>query len=226
MFFFFFAGGVEQQAGRCVRCGSTADLVETESVFKLFFVGPGRATAPSFRPTLFPSTTTTEALADAGSSSRTGQPSQPGWRRTVQRTRRGAAEERKLGHGAALELLWSVIGVGCGSLHSEGQQAPVTSKGTSTEEAAGNRLASLRWIVQEELLVFQRSRATESTRVAAHSAENKKRGGRGEEASLHSEGQQAPVTSKGTSTEEAAGNRLASLRWIVQEEVSAGSKKI
>ncbi|WOL17853.1 hypothetical protein Cni_G26646 [Canna indica] len=44
--FFFFVGGVEQQAGRvmkeaagwCIRCGSTADLVEYEKVLKLFFV--------------------------------------------------------------------------------------------------------------------------------------------------------------------------------------------
>ncbi|THU56375.1 hypothetical protein C4D60_Mb11t16610 [Musa balbisiana] len=44
--FFFFVGGVEQQvgrvlkegAGRCLRCGSTADLVEYEKVLKLFFV--------------------------------------------------------------------------------------------------------------------------------------------------------------------------------------------
>ncbi|CAM0955354.1 unnamed protein product [Alopecurus aequalis] len=44
--FFFFVGGVEQgagrvlkeAAGRCLRCGGTADLVETEKVLKLFFV--------------------------------------------------------------------------------------------------------------------------------------------------------------------------------------------
>ncbi|XP_059630234.1 uncharacterized protein LOC132273255 [Cornus florida] len=44
--FFFFVGGVEQQvrqvlksgAGRCIRCGSRADLVEYEKVLKLFFV--------------------------------------------------------------------------------------------------------------------------------------------------------------------------------------------
>ncbi|KAK6939885.1 Zinc-ribbon 15 [Dillenia turbinata] len=44
--FFFFVGGVEQQvsqvlkkeAGRCIRCGSLADLVEYEKVLKLFFV--------------------------------------------------------------------------------------------------------------------------------------------------------------------------------------------
>jgi hypothetical protein len=44
--FFFFVGGVEQGAGqvlkeaaaRCLRCGGTADLVETEKVLKLFFV--------------------------------------------------------------------------------------------------------------------------------------------------------------------------------------------
>ncbi|KAF5749034.1 hypothetical protein HS088_TW04G00995 [Tripterygium wilfordii] len=44
--FFFFVGGLEQQvrqvlksgAGRCIRCGSRADLVEYEKVLKLFFV--------------------------------------------------------------------------------------------------------------------------------------------------------------------------------------------
>ncbi|KAF3447620.1 hypothetical protein FNV43_RR12807 [Rhamnella rubrinervis] len=44
--FFFFVGGVEQQvrqvlkygAGRCIACGSPADLVEYEKVLKLFFV--------------------------------------------------------------------------------------------------------------------------------------------------------------------------------------------
>ncbi|XP_047329061.1 uncharacterized protein LOC124932472 [Impatiens glandulifera] len=44
--FFFFAGGVQQQvkkvlksgAGRCINCGSAADLVENEKVLKLFFV--------------------------------------------------------------------------------------------------------------------------------------------------------------------------------------------
>ncbi|EEF48339.1 uncharacterized protein LOC8274069 [Ricinus communis] len=44
--FFFFAGGVEQQVsrvlksgvGRCVNCGSMADLVEYEKVLKLFFI--------------------------------------------------------------------------------------------------------------------------------------------------------------------------------------------
>ncbi|KAJ0972021.1 hypothetical protein J5N97_019980 [Dioscorea zingiberensis] len=44
--FFFFVGGLEQQAGRviservgrCIRCGSAADLVEREKVLKLFFV--------------------------------------------------------------------------------------------------------------------------------------------------------------------------------------------
>ncbi|XP_020098613.1 uncharacterized protein LOC109717305 [Ananas comosus] len=44
--FFFFVGGLEQSvgrvlkegAGRCVRCGAVADLVETEKVLKLFFV--------------------------------------------------------------------------------------------------------------------------------------------------------------------------------------------
>ncbi|KAL8459501.1 hypothetical protein ACS0TY_036839 [Phlomoides rotata] len=44
--FFFFAGGLEQQAtqilkkgvGRCIACGSRADLVEYEKVLKLFFV--------------------------------------------------------------------------------------------------------------------------------------------------------------------------------------------
>ncbi|XP_074568002.1 uncharacterized protein LOC141824591 [Curcuma longa] len=56
--FFFFVGGIEQQAGRvlkeaagrCARCSSTADLVETENVLKLFFVPvkrwPGKV--PSF----------------------------------------------------------------------------------------------------------------------------------------------------------------------------------
>ncbi|KAI6690912.1 hypothetical protein NL676_027740 [Syzygium grande] len=53
--FFFFVGGLEQQAtrvlksgaGRCVACGSRADLVEYDKVLKLFFVPvwrwPGRA---------------------------------------------------------------------------------------------------------------------------------------------------------------------------------------
>ncbi|PKA51711.1 hypothetical protein AXF42_Ash003078 [Apostasia shenzhenica] len=57
--FFFFVGGIEQQAGRalkeaagrCLRCGGTADLVECEKVLKLFFVPvwrwPGRV--PAFR---------------------------------------------------------------------------------------------------------------------------------------------------------------------------------
>nr|GMD28142.1 hypothetical protein DM860_000040 [Ipomoea batatas] len=44
--FFFFAGGVEQQVkqvlksgvGRCIACGSRADLVDHEKVLKLFFV--------------------------------------------------------------------------------------------------------------------------------------------------------------------------------------------
>ncbi|MED6208652.1 hypothetical protein PIB30_047245 [Stylosanthes scabra] len=44
--FFFFAGGLEQQVrqvlisgvGRCINCGSRADLVEYEKVLKLFFV--------------------------------------------------------------------------------------------------------------------------------------------------------------------------------------------
>ncbi|XP_072999754.1 uncharacterized protein [Typha latifolia] len=44
--FFFFVGGLEQGvgrvlkegAGRCIRCGSMADLVEMEKVLKLFFV--------------------------------------------------------------------------------------------------------------------------------------------------------------------------------------------
>ncbi|XP_010242814.1 PREDICTED: uncharacterized protein LOC104587062 [Nelumbo nucifera] len=44
--FFFFVGGVEQQvskvlkagAGRCINCGSVADLVEYEKVLKMFFV--------------------------------------------------------------------------------------------------------------------------------------------------------------------------------------------
>ncbi|KAJ0085464.1 hypothetical protein Patl1_08367 [Pistacia atlantica] len=44
--FFFFVGGVNQQvsqvlksgAGRCINCGSRADLVEYEKVLKAFFV--------------------------------------------------------------------------------------------------------------------------------------------------------------------------------------------
>ncbi|XP_051129449.1 uncharacterized protein LOC127250299 [Andrographis paniculata] len=44
--FFFFVGGVEQQArqvlksgiGKCISCGSPADLVEYDKVLKLFFV--------------------------------------------------------------------------------------------------------------------------------------------------------------------------------------------
>ncbi|KAK8476115.1 hypothetical protein V6N13_001891 [Hibiscus sabdariffa] len=44
--FFFFVGGLEQQArevlksgaGRCINCGSRADLVEYDKVLKLFFV--------------------------------------------------------------------------------------------------------------------------------------------------------------------------------------------
>ncbi|XP_047980021.1 uncharacterized protein LOC125221804 [Salvia hispanica] len=44
--FFFFVGGLEQQArqvlksgvGRCISCGSPADLVEYEKVLKAFFV--------------------------------------------------------------------------------------------------------------------------------------------------------------------------------------------
>ncbi|TYJ29131.1 hypothetical protein E1A91_A06G049400v1 [Gossypium mustelinum] len=44
--FFFFVGGLEQQVrqvlksgvGRCINCGSIADLVEYEKVLKLFFV--------------------------------------------------------------------------------------------------------------------------------------------------------------------------------------------
>ncbi|KAL8030888.1 hypothetical protein ABFX02_14G314900 [Erythranthe guttata] len=44
--FFFFVGGLEQQArqvlksgaGRCIACGSRADLVEYDKVLKLFFV--------------------------------------------------------------------------------------------------------------------------------------------------------------------------------------------
>ncbi|XP_021652009.2 uncharacterized protein LOC110643818 [Hevea brasiliensis] len=44
--FFFFVGGVEQQVrqvlksgvGRCINCGSMADLVENDKVLKLFFV--------------------------------------------------------------------------------------------------------------------------------------------------------------------------------------------
>uniref|UniRef100_A0A7C8YMF6 Zinc-ribbon 15 domain-containing protein n=1 Tax=Opuntia streptacantha TaxID=393608 RepID=A0A7C8YMF6_OPUST len=44
--FFFFVGGLEQQAGqvlkrgvgRCINCGSNLNLVEYEKVLKLFFV--------------------------------------------------------------------------------------------------------------------------------------------------------------------------------------------
>ncbi|KAJ4747735.1 zinc-ribbon domain protein [Rhynchospora pubera] len=44
--FFFFVGGVQpavgrvlkEAAGRCLRCGGDADLVETQKVLKLFFV--------------------------------------------------------------------------------------------------------------------------------------------------------------------------------------------
>ncbi|RVW17750.1 hypothetical protein CK203_071681 [Vitis vinifera] len=44
--FFFFVGGLEQQvrqvlksgAGKCINCGSRADLVDYEKVLKLFFV--------------------------------------------------------------------------------------------------------------------------------------------------------------------------------------------
>ncbi|CAN0892364.1 hypothetical protein LINGRAHAP2_LOCUS17495 [Linum grandiflorum] len=44
--FFFFAGGVSQQvrqvlkqnAGKCISCGSPADLVDYDKVLKLFFV--------------------------------------------------------------------------------------------------------------------------------------------------------------------------------------------
>ncbi|KAK8921068.1 hypothetical protein KSP39_PZI019906 [Platanthera zijinensis] len=44
--FFFFVGGVEQQAGRvlkeaagrCFRCGGTADSVEYDKVLKIFFI--------------------------------------------------------------------------------------------------------------------------------------------------------------------------------------------
>ncbi|KAK1555818.1 hypothetical protein Q3G72_031729 [Acer saccharum] len=44
--FFFFVGGVNQQvrqvlksgAGKCISCGSSADLVEYDKVLKLFFV--------------------------------------------------------------------------------------------------------------------------------------------------------------------------------------------
>ncbi|CAI9115371.1 OLC1v1016261C1 [Oldenlandia corymbosa var. corymbosa] len=44
--FFFFVGGVNQQvkevlkrgAGRCIACGSAADLVEYEKVLKIFFL--------------------------------------------------------------------------------------------------------------------------------------------------------------------------------------------
>ncbi|XP_061341969.1 uncharacterized protein LOC133303998 [Gastrolobium bilobum] len=44
--FFFFVGGLEQQVrqvvksgvGRCINCGSRADMVEYDKVLKLFFV--------------------------------------------------------------------------------------------------------------------------------------------------------------------------------------------
>ncbi|KAJ3676131.1 hypothetical protein LUZ60_003543 [Juncus effusus] len=44
--FFFFIGGLDQvagkvlkaAAGRCLRCGGSADLVESEKVLKLFFI--------------------------------------------------------------------------------------------------------------------------------------------------------------------------------------------
>ncbi|XP_021759733.1 uncharacterized protein LOC110724619 [Chenopodium quinoa] len=44
--FFFFVGGVEQQAGqvlksgisKCINCGSKADLVQYDNVLKVFFV--------------------------------------------------------------------------------------------------------------------------------------------------------------------------------------------
>ncbi|XP_043719107.1 uncharacterized protein LOC122667019 [Telopea speciosissima] len=44
--FFFFVGGLEQQVrqvlktgvGRCITCGSPADLVDYEKVLKIFFV--------------------------------------------------------------------------------------------------------------------------------------------------------------------------------------------
>uniref|UniRef100_A0A7C8ZHH3 Zinc-ribbon 15 domain-containing protein n=1 Tax=Opuntia streptacantha TaxID=393608 RepID=A0A7C8ZHH3_OPUST len=46
MFFFFFIGGVDQQVrqvlksgvGRCINCGSRADLVDYDTVLKVFFV--------------------------------------------------------------------------------------------------------------------------------------------------------------------------------------------
>ncbi|XP_030528086.1 uncharacterized protein LOC115739213 [Rhodamnia argentea] len=53
--FFFFVGGLEQQvrlvqksgAGRCIACGSRADLVDYDKVLKVFFVPvwrwPGKA---------------------------------------------------------------------------------------------------------------------------------------------------------------------------------------
>ncbi|XP_038988832.1 uncharacterized protein LOC113462447 [Phoenix dactylifera] len=57
--FFFFVGGLEQQAGRvlkesagrCIRCGSYADLVEYEKVLKLFFVPVWRW--PGKEPTFY-----------------------------------------------------------------------------------------------------------------------------------------------------------------------------
>lgn len=57
--FFFFVGGVNQQvsrvlksgAGRCINCGSTADLVEYEKVLKAFFVPVWKW--PAKEPALF-----------------------------------------------------------------------------------------------------------------------------------------------------------------------------
>ncbi|KAJ7965558.1 Large-conductance mechanosensitive channel like [Quillaja saponaria] len=57
--FFFFAGGLEQQvrqvlksgAGRCISCGSRADLVGYEKVLKLFFVPVWRS--PGKEPAMY-----------------------------------------------------------------------------------------------------------------------------------------------------------------------------
>lgn len=76
--FFFFVGGLGQQvrqvlktgAGKCINCGSKADLVEYEKVLKLFFVPVMRW--PGKEPLMhcpdcslfFPPTTPTEPLLD------------------------------------------------------------------------------------------------------------------------------------------------------------------
>ncbi|RAL37346.1 hypothetical protein DM860_000040 [Cuscuta australis] len=57
--FFFFAGAIEQQvkqvlksgAGRCIACGSRADLVDYEKVLKLFFVPVRRR--PGDKPAMY-----------------------------------------------------------------------------------------------------------------------------------------------------------------------------